>query len=125
MKWISECEYKDLCERANNNDYRKSEFKKCEEDLEITKKELKNVKEDHIISLKRKDDEFDQKVYEAQKGNVEKINKLTMEKNSAEKESEILRSAFKNLGFDVKDMKEILNKLVDGIVSKNKIQLVK
>lgn len=41
------------------------------------------------------------------------------------KEVEILEKAFENMGFDVKDMKEILNKLVDGVVSKNTIQLVK
>ena len=29
------------------------------------------------------------------------------------------------MGFDVKDMKDILNKLVDGIVSKNEINVIK
>ena len=42
-----------------------------------------------------------------------------------EREVEMYTKAFENLGFDVKDMKDILNKLVDGIVSKNQIQLVK
>lgn len=43
----------------------------------------------------------------------------------AEKEIAIYRAAFENLGFDVKDMKEILNKLVDGLIAKQQIQLIK
>ena len=42
-----------------------------------------------------------------------------------EEKVKILEAAFKNMGFDVKDMKEILGKLVDGVVSKNKINLIK
>lgn len=45
----------------------------------------------------------------------------------AQMESEVamLNKAFENLGFDVKDMKEILNKLVDGLVTKNTISVIK
>jgi CII-binding regulator of phage lambda lysogenization HflD len=52
-------------------------------------------------------------------------NKLESENAVQSKEIEILRKAFENMGFDVKDMKDILNKLVDGIVSKNTINVVK
>lgn len=41
------------------------------------------------------------------------------------KQVEILEKAFENMGFDVKDMKEILNKLVDGVIAKGQIQLLK
>lgn len=41
------------------------------------------------------------------------------------KQVEILERAFENMGFDVKDMKEILNKLVDGVIAKGQIQLLK
>lgn len=34
-------------------------------------------------------------------------------------------TAFKNLGFDVKDMKDILNKLVDGVIAKGTINVIK
>lgn len=37
----------------------------------------------------------------------------------------ILEKAFENLGFDVKDMKAILDKLVDGIVSGNTVNVIK
>jgi hypothetical protein len=48
-----------------------------------------------------------------------------MNLNNKTKEAEILTKAFENLGFDVKDMKDILNKLVDGIVGKNTVHVVK
>lgn len=51
--------------------------------------------------------------------------KLRTENAVLKKEVEILEKAFENMGFDVKDMKEILNKLVDGIVSKNEINVIK
>jgi uncharacterized protein (UPF0335 family) len=48
------------------------------------------------------------------------------EKNGIQaKEIEVLTKAFENMGFDVKDMKDILNKLVDGIVSKNTVNVLK
>jgi hypothetical protein len=57
----------------------------------------------------------------------EKVNtQLVREENSVlKKEVAILNKAFENMGFDVKDMKEILNKLVDGLIAKNEIKLVK
>lgn len=57
----------------------------------------------------------------------EKANTAKVEQENAvlKKEVEILNKAFENMGFDVKDMKEILNKLVDGVVAKNEIKLVK
>lgn len=58
---------------------------------------------------------------EKEKENV----KLKEENSVLKKEVEILEKAFENMGFDVKDMKEILNKLVDGIVSKNEINVIK
>src|ERR1035437_1669955 len=64
-------------------------------------------------------------VAKAKKDIKEDNAKLKMELNNALKEVSILTKAFENLGFDVKDMKGILDKLVDGIVSKNTINVVK
>ena len=50
---------------------------------------------------------------------------LKSEIREREAEIKMLRGAFENLGFDVKDMKGILDKLVEGLISKNAIQLVK
>ena len=88
-------------------------------------KEKANLKMDQEIVLKRKDAEVDVIVSEKTKSLTDKVAKLELENGTYKKEVDILTKAFENLGFDVKDMKEILNKLVDGIVSKNSIQLVK
>lgn len=50
---------------------------------------------------------------------------IEKEKNFYKSKCEILEEAFKNLGFDVKDMRAILDKLVDGLIAKNQIQLIK
>src|ERR1035437_1387565 len=96
-----------------------------EEESTKTQKEINNMVEDQKIVLKRKEQEVENKLYEATKAIKEDNAKLKMELNNALKEVSILTKAFENLGFDVKDMKGILDKLVDGIVSKNTINVVK
>lgn len=88
-------------------------------------KEIKNLKEDQLVLMARKDAELDVKVSTATKSLTNEVASLKLENGNYKKETEILTIAFENLGFDVKDMKDILNKLVDGIVSKNTVQLVK
>lgn len=51
--------------------------------------------------------------------------KLIIENNKLKSENNILNKAFKELGFDVKDMKDILNKLVDWVIAKNTVNVVK
>lgn len=51
--------------------------------------------------------------------------KLKLVNNTLKEKVKVLVNAFETLGFDVKDMKDILNKLVDGIVSKNEINVIK
>jgi len=53
------------------------------------------------------------------------INSLNIEISTVKKENEILKNAFENMWFDVKDTKEILNKLVDGLIAKNWINIIK
>ena len=53
------------------------------------------------------------------------LRELTTQKEIAEQKILYLEKAFENLGFDVKDMKDILNKLVDGLVSKNEINIIR
>lgn len=96
-----------------------------EEDSKEKARQVKNLQEDNKIAIDRIKAEQDIVIQKATKTLEDKIQKLTIESEGYKKEKEILTQAFKNLGFDVKDMKEILNKLVDGIVSKNQIQLVK
>lgn len=94
-------------------------------DIENLKRDIENLKRDNEIVLKRKDAEVDVIVSTKTKKLTEDLAKAVSERDNYKKETEILNKAFENLGFDVKDMKDILNKLVDGIVSKNTIQLVK
>ena len=43
----------------------------------------------------------------------------------AEAKAAILEKAFENLGFDVKDMKEIIGKLADGLIAGSKVNILK
>lgn len=69
--------------------------------------------------------EISLKVAEAIKDEHEKNIALAQENAVMKKEISILEKAFENMGFDVKDMKDILDQLVKGIVSKNTINVVK
>lgn len=107
----------------------KNDVEKLEKKLEILEeehyREVDNLKKDHALEMRRAESAIDVKVSEKAKEDRLKIAKLELENGNYKKEVEILTKAFENLGFDVKDMKAILNKLVDGVVSKNTIQLVK
>ena len=50
---------------------------------------------------------------------------LKLKNGVLESENAILKEGFKNMGFDVKDMKSILDKLVEGVISKNEINVIK
>lgn len=107
------------------NDYISKLETQRNDERETHKKEINNLKEDYTIILNRKDAELDVKISESTKILTKDLAKSEAEASNAKKEVEILTKAFENLGFDVKDMKDILNKLVDGIVAKGTIQLVK
>jgi phage regulator Rha-like protein len=87
-------------------------------------KDLSNLRKDCEIIIARKDAEVDVKIAQATAELKKELAEKTAECSNYKKETEILTKAFENLGFDVKDMKDILNKLVDGVVSKNQIQLI-
>ena len=65
------------------------------------------------------------RINQAIEAKVAENNTLKEENAVLKSKVDILEKAFENMGFDVKDMKEILNKLVDGIVSKNTVNIVK
>ncbi len=90
--------------------------------LEKEKKDLiyliDRLKEEAKLSQEMQDSLTEAKI-------AEKLLEQKLEAEKAKAENEILRKAFENMGFDVKDMKNILNKLVDGVVSKNEINIIK
>lgn len=122
MKILSNKEYRELLNKSLEGGPLE---KTLRDRIEELNKNNLNLIEDHKILLARKDLEVQNKIDKKTEELSKLVTSLTIEKNNLQKEAEILTKAFQNLGFDVKDMKEILNKLVDGIVSKNSIQLVK
>lgn len=120
-----------------------------EKDIEIEQLNARNIKnlEDFLVQkrelIKKNDSEVNEliKDYGSEKRILQNehhiaINKaieeavkiqknLEIENATLKKEVEILNKAFENMGWDVKDTKSILDKLVDGIVGKNTINVIK
>ena len=120
MKILTNAEYKKLI-NGGDVDPRIKEYEATIADL---KKENLNLAKDHEILIKREEAKQEAKLIEATAKLNKEIQELTISKNNSEKECEILTKAFENLGFDVKDMKSILDKLVDGLIAKNQIQMI-
>lgn len=125
MKILSDEQYGDLVKTCNRIESMENQRDHAIDEAADLRKKNTDAEEDRAILEARKDAELDVKIYHASKKDREKIQDLTIANNKLQSENDILKKAFENLGFDVKDMKEILNKLVDGIVSKNTVQLVK
>lgn len=96
-----------------------------EEKIKELRATIAQMEKDFESEKKILNNELKIKIDEAIKEKEKENNTLSREKAVLEEKVKILEKAFQNMGFDVKDMKEILNKLVDGIVSKNEINIVK
>jgi hypothetical protein len=98
-------------------------------EIETLKFNLEKEKKDLVYSIDRLKEEakLSQEMQDSltEAKIAEKLLEQKLEAEKAKAENEILRKAFENMGFDVKDMKDILNKLVDGVVSKNEINIIK
>ena|ERR1700749_1705701 len=104
---------------------KETEITRLKEELrasEISNKESVREQETKIKLLEM---QIDIKVSEKVKQTVDENNALKQENAVMKKEISILEKAFENMGFDVKDMKDILDQLVKGIVSKNTVTVVK
>lgn len=87
-------------------------------------RKVERIQEDHATVTARAAANEDVRLMEATAELKNENAELKVEKNILTGKVEMFEKAFENLGFDVKDMKEILNKLVDGLVAKNAINLV-
>jgi hypothetical protein len=137
MKILSNKRYRDLllwekeakkteCETCAWRDGRVEELRKENVDLALEKlREIEKLNYDHEFSAKKIENDVDFKIENARKVDVEKIARLTLENGNLKKEVEILNKAFGAVGFEVKDMKSILDKLVEGIISKNTVNVIK
>lgn len=93
--------------------------------IEELERKIKILKEDHESEERLAENEFVIRLSKATRKKEEENIELKEENAVLKSKVEILEKAFENMGFDVKDMKDILNKLVDGIVSKNGINVIK
>lgn len=127
-----EREYRAKCEeieeKADRISYLEEKVAKLEKkDLEKTedhKLAISRLEEKKADELARLNANIDTKIAEATNKLTKDVAKLEGENLVNLEKVSMYEKAFENLGFDVKDMKEILNKLVDGLVSKNQIQLI-
>ncbi len=99
--------------------------KKLEKEINYLEQKIKQSTLDFASEKRILEAELHIKVATAVSEKEKENNKLKEDNAVYKSKVEILEKAFENMGFDVKDMKEILNKLVDGIVSKNTINVVK
>jgi len=101
------------------------EITELREENERYEKVLKELRADHAHENYLRAQKETTLVDIALKQQSTEMEKLRTENGIQKAKIDILEQAFKNLGFDVKDMKDILNKLVDGLIAKNEIKLVK
>lgn len=92
-----------------------AEKQKKIENLEERNQELQNLNEIKIKTL----------VLEETKSLKDKNTELTIKLKESQKEVEVMTKAFENMGYDVKNMNEILVKLVDGISQKSQVNVIK
>lgn len=114
---------------GNNDDSRVKELRQClekrDEEIKQLQSEFATQKREYESKEKILRNELQMEISKAVETEKQNTAKVQQENAVLLKEVEILKKAFENMGFDVKDMKEILNKLVDGVVAKNEIKLVK
>jgi hypothetical protein len=106
------------------------------EEIVRIKNEIKNDDLRRYYEDQRKDkiiEDKEKQISTLEKDNKDKISlavreatiDLQTERNTYKSRCEILEKAFENLGFDVKDVKELMCKLVDGLIAKNEIKIIK
>ena len=92
---------------------------------EDNERAVNKIIEDYESKERISKDELKIKINEAIANTETENTKLKEENAVLKKEISIIEKAFDNMGFDVKDMKGILEQLVKAIVSKNEIKIVK
>ena len=85
---------------------------------------LEEQKRDYESQIRILKNEQQMRIDEAIKNCRNANRELYTENERLKEQVKILERAFENMGFDVKDMKDILNKLVDGVVAKNEIKVI-
>ena len=86
---------------------------------------LKRLVLEKEIEIKQIESSIDDTVKKQVKDTLEKMTRVEKENAVLVKELEVYTKAFQNMGVDVKDMKEIMQELIKGIVSKNTVSVIK
>ena len=115
LKFNLEKEKKDLVYSIDRLETLKFNLEKEKKDLVYS---INRLKEEAKLSKEMQNSLTEAKI-------AEKLLEQKLEAEKAQAENEILRKAFENMGFDVKDMKSILDKLVEGLISKNEINVIR
>lgn len=138
--FISQREYEELVRKAESHDHLEATNDSLRRVISEHDRDTKILKQDHERAIAQKDREMgeadrraqvdkDTSVREAVEAATDELKKentnLTIEKERAADRAAMLEKAFENMGFDVKDMKEILGKLVDGLIAKHEINVIK
>ena len=113
-------------------EYLQGKIKRKDQKIDELKEEIRlinnAIERDSMLLSSKEDTREDQIRVRINKETREKEKEIIdlKEKNIELKtRNEILEKAFQNMGFDVKDMKGILDKLVEALVTKNEINIVK
>ncbi len=138
--FISQREYQELVSKSENHDHLNSTVDSLNQIIASYDRDMKIFKQDYDRAIAQKDREKDEadrraqvdkdtSVREAVEAVTDKLKQenttLRIEKERASDRAAMLEKAFENLGFDVKDMKDILSKLVDGLIAKHEINVIK
>ena len=86
---------------------------------------LSTLKQKHADEIDRLNTIKENELLKQEQVNKKTISDLTIKKEILEGKVVMYEKAFENMGFDVKDMKEILNTLADALKVKNTVQVVK
>ena len=91
--------------------------------------ELKNEVSEKKFEIKKlnreRDFEIKVGIEDGAKLKEDEINELKQTNATINKENEMLNTAFKELGLDVKDTKDIISDLVKGLATKNTVSVIK
>lgn len=149
--FISQREYEQLVAKAESSDHvndvnerlrrvvadhdREDKLKETAHIREVTilkedqKRAIEQVQRESQEAMRRAEVDKATAVREAVEAATEELKAenrdLTIQKERYADRASMLEKAFENMGFDVKDMKEILGKLVDGLIAKHEINVIK
>lgn len=107
------------------NEYDVKKYDEIKKLKEAKDKEYKELQYNTDLALKRKDGEIDLLRAEDSKQYTKQIATLEWQLAKAQAEVSAMETAFKELGYSVKDMSSVFGKLTDALVAKQAINVIK